>query len=260
MEIQLWRNATVLLNFDKVKFLIDPMLGTKKSFGVFPWTNDDHLNPLDDHLNPLTDLPFTKKKLDTLLDDLDAVVISHLHPDHWDERAVQLLSKKIPIICPYHIAKTIERYGFTNVMTIKSNKVFKGVQINLTNGKHGTGEIGEKMGKVNGFVFSKNNRSIYFSGDSIWCDEVKQAIEQYTPENIVVAGGAATFAVGAPVTMTSKDVVELCRQFPKPRIFITHLEAISPCQENRKFTKKQISKHGYSERCFVLDDGERYKL
>ncbi len=36
MEFQLWRNATVLLTVNTTTFLIDPMLGKKASFGVYP--------------------------------------------------------------------------------------------------------------------------------------------------------------------------------------------------------------------------------
>ena len=104
MEIQLWRNATVLLKINGLKLLIDPMLGAKGSFGVFPWTNDTRLNPL-------TDLPFSANKLNSLLSELDAVVVSHLHPDHWDAAAVKLLDKKLPVICPKPIAQIISDYG-----------------------------------------------------------------------------------------------------------------------------------------------------
>ncbi len=249
MEIQLWRNATVMLYVNEVKFLIDPMLGAKGSFGAFPWTNDSRLNPL-------TELPFTEMELDTLLAGLDAVVISHLHPDHWDEAAVQLLDKNLPVICPQPIAEVIAGYEFNEVIVLETYVSFKGVKIHLTDGKHGTGEIGEKMGDVNGFVFSTGEACIYFAGDTIWCEEVKQSIEEHEPDTIVVAGGAATFAIGEPVTMTTTDIIKLCNQFPQPKVIVTHLAAVSPCQESRAFVKQQISTNGYSERCFVLEDGE----
>ena len=249
MEIQLWRNATVLLKINGLKLLIDPMLGAKGSFGVFPWTNDTRLNPL-------TDLPFSANKLNSLLSELDAVVVSHLHPDHWDAAAVKLLDKKLPVICPKPIAQIISDYGFSEVIALEREILFEGIKIHLTNGQHGTGEIGKKMGVVNGFVFSGGMECIYFAGDTILCKDVVQTIEQYKPNAVVVAGGAATFAIGDPVTMTSKDIVELCGQFPNLKVIISHLETVTPCCENRAFVKQQVDQNDCSERCFVLEDGE----
>ena len=249
MKIQLWRNATVLLNINGVKLLIDPMLGAKGSFGVFPWTNDTRLNPL-------IDLPFSETELNAFLFELDAVLVTHLHPDHWDETAVHKLDKNLPVICPQHIAGVISGYGFQEVVALETLVSFKNILIQLTKGKHGRGEIGEKMGVVNGFVFSSSEESIYFAGDTILCEDVVEAIEHHSPDTIVVAGGAATFAIGDPVTMTSKNILELCVQFPNLKIVVTHLQAVSPCCEGRAFVKKQITKNGFLKRCFIPEDGE----
>ena len=78
MKIQLWRNATIELEIGDTVFLIDPMLGEKGSFGPFPWTEDKRANPL-------VGLPFTHEKLKKKLEQVDAVFITHLHPDHWDQ-------------------------------------------------------------------------------------------------------------------------------------------------------------------------------
>ncbi|GLB54090.1 hypothetical protein NBRC110019_31310 [Neptunitalea chrysea] len=253
MEFQLWRNATVLLSIDHIKFLIDPMLGKKSSFGVFPWTQDNRLNPL-------VDLPFEPKELDDYLTNLDAIVVTHLHPDHWDATAVEMLDKNLPVICSVGIAEAIANYGFKNVNGIESNTTFKEISISVTPGLHGTGEIGEKMGTVNGFVFSTKEESVYFAGDTIWCEEVKTAISLHNPQYVVVAGGAATFAIGEPVTMTSEDILTLCKSFPQVKVLVTHLEAVGPCIETRKYISRKILENGYSNRCYIPEDGESFIL
>jgi len=253
MEFQLWRNATVLLKIDDIKFLIDPMLGEKASFGVFPWTEDIRLNPL-------VDLPFSRSELKNHLKDIDAVVVTHLHPDHWDSEAVTLLDKKLPIICPNEIVKIIADYGFTNVHAVDSSINFRGIELSLTQGKHGIGEIGEKMGMVNGFVFSTKEESIYFAGDTIWCKDVKAAINLYNPQYVVVAGGAATFAIGTPVTMTSEDIMALCKTSPEIKVLVTHLEAISPCIETREYISKKVLENRVSNRCYIPKDGKNLIL
>ncbi|MDL5511213.1 MBL fold metallo-hydrolase [Arenibacter sp. M-2] len=253
MEVQLWRNATVLLHIKSIKFLIDPMLGKKSSFGVFPWTQDNRPNPL-------VDLPFDTKELDNYLASIDAVVVTHLHPDHWDKATIERLDKNLPIICPIAIAETIANYGFKNIKSFENNMVFKEISIALTQGKHGKGEIGKKMGTVNGFIFSTNEECIYFAGDTIWCEEVKMAINLHNPQYVVVAGGAATFAIGAPVTMTSEDIMALCKIFPEIKVLVTHLEAISPCIETREYISKKVLENGFSNRCYIPKDGKNLIL
>lgn len=253
MKLQLWRNATLLLNIDGISILVDPMLGEKGSMGKMPMTESELLNPL-------TDLPFNKEELSNRLKEIDAVAVTHLHPDHWDSEAIRLLGKNIPIICSDVISDHIAAQGFTNIMTVKDQLQWKNITISTTKGQHGTGEIGEKMGIVNGFVFKKENQSVYIAGDMIWYDDIAEEIDRHQPQNIIVAGGAATFFVGDPIIMTSEDIVKVCEYAPESTVWVTHLEAVSHCREDRKFIQGKINENGLSERCFVLDDGEEVEL
>lgn len=253
MKIQLWRNATIKLTMNGTNFLIDPMLGSKGSFGEFPWTEDGKKNPI-------VDLPFSSQQLEKELEEIDVVIVSHLHPDHWDETAIKLLNKNIPLICPEEIVPAIQSYGFRNISKIINTLRYNDIEINLTEGKHGVGEIGDKMGKVNGFVFKFKSDTVYIAGDTVWCEDVKNAIDQYRPQNIIVAGGAATFAFGNPVTMTFVDIKELSAYTPESEILVTHLEAISPCQEDRGFINDAVKSNNLQNKCFVLNDGEIIEL
>ncbi len=253
MKLQLWRNATLQLNIDNSTFLIDPMLGEKGSFGVFPWTDDQRLNPL-------VDLPFSDDQLREKLDRIDAVFVSHLHPDHWDEAAVQQIDKTTPIICPSAVIEAITAYGFQNTLELNNQISFNQIKIYLTNGQHGTGEIEEKMGQVNGLVFQHQDNTVYVAGDTIWCHDMKNAIDTHQPKHIIVAGGAATFAIGKPVTMTAQDIKELATYHPNSTIWITHLEAISPCKEDRIYLTDFLELNHLQEQCYVLNDGEEVEL
>lgn len=253
MKLQLWRNATLVLTIEGLNILIDPMLGGKGSLGAFPMTDNDLLNPL-------VDLPFSDEELARKLSNIDAVVVSHLHPDHWDAKAIELLDKNIPVICPESIGSQIAQHGFTNIIAIHDHIVWKGISISLTQGLHGTGEIGEKMGTVNGFVFKKSENLVYIIGDSIWYDRIAYEIDKHQPQHIIAAGGAATFSVGDPIIMTSEDLIKLCQHAPEATVWVTHLEAVSHCKEDRKFIKGKIHDQHLEKRCIVLEDGEEVSL
>ncbi len=253
MRIQLWRNATLKLTINGINFLIDPMLGKKGSFGLFPWTEDGKMNPL-------VNLPFSEEELVQELEDIDAVIVSHLHPDHWDEAAIKLLNKTIPLICANEIAPQLKSVGFSNVKQVDDRLSFGNVQIYLTNGKQGKGEIGEKMGKVYGFVLKYLDSTIYIAGDTIWCEEVKNTINKHHPKHIVVAGGAATFSFGDPVTMPFNQIKDVASFANESNIWITHLEAVSPCSENRAYIRKLLKAYNLENQCIVLEDGEKSNL
>ncbi|MGG5207645.1 MBL fold metallo-hydrolase [Chryseobacterium sp. MIQD13] len=253
MKLQLWRNATLLLQTGGKNILIDPMLGAKGSLGQFPMTDNDLSNPL-------VDLPFNEEELKLKLSAIDAVVVTHLHPDHWDEKAIELLDKNIPVICSGIIAEQIAQAGFTNIISVKDHILWENINISITEGRHGTGEIGEKMGVVNGFVFKAENEAIYIVGDSIWYEGIANEIDQYKPQHIVVAGGAATFVVGDPIIMTSEDIIKLCEYAPDTTVLVTHLEAVSHCKEDRAFIQDRINKNNLEERCLILKDGMEYSF
>lgn len=249
MKLQLWRNATLVLTIGEKQILIDPMLGPKGSLGPFPMTGNELLNPL-------VDLPFSEEELKEKLSEIDAVAVTHLHPDHWDEKAMELFDKNIPLLCPEIIAEQISQAGFTNIISIKDTLTWENISISITEGRHGTGEIGEKMGEVHGFVFKTEDIATYIVGDSIWYEGIAAEIDKHQPQNIIVAGGAATFVVGDPIIMTAKDIIEVCRHAPDASVLVTHLEAVSHCKEDRAFIQQVIHENNLQNRCFVLKDGE----
>lgn len=251
--MELWRNATLVLQMGGKNILIDPMLGEKGALGPFPMTDNELLNPL-------VDLPFTEEELKEKLSTIDAVAVTHLHPDHWDRKAIELLDKNIPLICPESIAEQIRQAGFNNIISIKDAVTWENIHISITEGRHGTGEIGDKMGLVNGLVFKTEEKTIYIVGDSIWYEGIAAEIDRHHPQHIIVAGGAATFVVGDPIIMTSEDIIQLCRYAPKASVLVTHLEAVSHCKEDRAFIQEKINENNLKDRCFILKDGEVYSF
>ncbi len=53
------------------------------------------------------------------------------------------------------------------------------------------------MGAVSGFVLAAAGEpTLYIAGDTIWCEEVRTALEQHQPDVVVVNAGAAQLAEG----------------------------------------------------------------
>ena len=91
--------------------------------------------------------------------------------------------------------------------------------------------IGEAMGKVCGFVVD----GVYVAGDTIWCEEVRAALELHRPRVVVVNAGGAHFIGSAPIVMTAADVREV-RRATESKLVVVHLEAMNHCVECERST------------------------
>jgi L-ascorbate metabolism protein UlaG (beta-lactamase superfamily) len=87
-----------------------------------------------------------------LVVNVDAIIVTHTHRDHFDDAAVSTLPKHLPLFCQPEDENIIKEKVFTNVMVVYDEYMWQGIRLNRTIGKHGTGELAEKMGPVSGFV------------------------------------------------------------------------------------------------------------
>jgi len=108
--VQHIRNATAKIKYAESTFLVDPMLAEK---GAYPGFSGFQDTPHSHLPNPLIDLPLP---VEDIMKDVDAVIVSHTHLDHWDQVAQDLLPKGIPLFAQDEAdAQTICAQGFTNV-------------------------------------------------------------------------------------------------------------------------------------------------
>ena len=201
MHIRLLRHATLAVSLHGVNLLVDPMLSRAGAM-------DPVANAANQRRIPLVELPVTEGELSTLLEQIDAVLVTHIHRDHWDAAAIELLPRNIPILCQPENEEAIRKAGFSLVIPIEAEYQWRDIVFHRTSGQHGTGEIGKQMGVVSGFVLqAPDEPTLYIAGDTIWCTDVLLALEKYEPDVIVVNAGAAQFLTGDPITMTAQDVV-----------------------------------------------------
>ncbi|MCY4780529.1 MBL fold metallo-hydrolase [Sphingobacterium sp. UT-1RO-CII-1] len=250
MKVRLIRNATLLITINEQTLLIDPMLGHRGALGKFPWIDDIRENPL-------TNLPFDDYELQRIIEQTDAVLLTHLHPDHWDPKAQEIIPKNIPIYCQPEDALVVEQVGFKNVISVEKKIDFNGIEIFKTDGKHGLGEIGELMGKVSGYILRYKKESLYITGDTIWCEDVINTIDEFKPTFIIVNGGGAKFNIGEHVTMNTSDVGKLLEYYPN-KIAIVHLETVSPALESRQDIVKFLSDNNITDKVIIPNDGEEF--
>jgi L-ascorbate metabolism protein UlaG (beta-lactamase superfamily) len=250
MRLRLIRNATLAVQVSGRYVLVDPMLD---AMGARPPVADTP-NP---RRNPLVELP---EPAEVVAQGVDALVVTHLHQDHLDETAVRLLRGPTPVLCQPPDAGTLREQGFTAVLPVEDAVEWEGVRVTRTGGRHGTGELGEALGPVSGFVLdAPGEPTLYVAGDTIWCDEVREAIDAHRPDVIVVNASGARFNTGDPIVMDNDDVAALARE-TTAQIIAVHFETVSHSTETRADLRERLTQEGLTERVSVPEDGSEVPL
>ncbi|HZQ16404.1 MAG TPA: MBL fold metallo-hydrolase [Gaiellaceae bacterium] len=212
MKLTLVRHATLLLDTESHgRVLVDPMLDPA---GTRPPIEDTP----NDLRNPLVELPLPAADV---VAGVDLCIVTHLHSDHFDAAAAAALPRSTPILTQPESAAALRRLGFVDVRTADE-------RIPMTRGRHGTGELGDDLGPVSGWVLD----GVYLAGDTVWCDDVANALAAHSPRAVVVHGGGARFVHGDPIVMDAADVRRVRAATDAP-IVVVHLEAINHCVEPR---------------------------
>ena len=128
MQIQLIRNATLRMEYAHRRFIIDPYLAAKHTRPSYTGASP----------NPLVDLPCSPQEA---IAGSEMALISHLHSDHFDPAAKDLLPKAIPILCQPEDQAEIESMGFRSVIPVGDTVNWLGILITRTPCQHGTGAV-----------------------------------------------------------------------------------------------------------------------
>lgn len=249
MELQLIRNATIKLNYAGKVILVDPMLCEKNTFP--PFVKGLLRNPTINLTLPINEL----------VQGVDAVLVTHSHPDHFDDRSQEMLPKDVPLFCSIE-DKEFEKFnGFEHKKAIEHRLEWEGISITRIEGQHGSGPVLPYMGKVSGFVLeSPNEPTVYIVSDSIWYEKVANAITKFNPEVIIVnsGGGIIPGFEKYPVMLDEEQTISLVQFAKTSQIIAVHLEAIDFCRVTRNSLRAEANKNNISEKQLIIPkDGEK---
>lgn len=232
MKLTQIRNATQLLTFGGKRFLIDPMLSEKEAWPGFEGTARSHIR------NPMVALPVD---IATLLD-VDAIIVTHTHPDHWDDAAAKQVPKTMRIYVQNDDdAQLLRSQGFSNLVTLSDVTRFEDVELIKTHCQHGSDaaydhpQLAERLGESSGVVFRHpTEKTLYLAGDSIWIPSVAQTLAEFTPGVVILNTGWAHVLGFGAIIFGKEDILKTHQILPDARIVATHMEAVNHCLTTRQ--------------------------
>ncbi|MCG8687076.1 MAG: MBL fold metallo-hydrolase [Desulfobacterales bacterium] len=246
MKIQLIRNATMKIELAGKTILTDPMLSLKHGIESFAGNEK----------NPTVELPLP---VEDILSNVDMVLVSHVHQDHFDAAARQLLPKDMPIFCTKEYEDSIKESGFLKVTSIEDQTEWQGIKIVRTPGQHAGNEKWQKiLGSVSGFLLkAENEPTLYWPGDTILYDEVEAVLKTEHPDIILPHCCGAVLEDSGPIVMNGKMAIDICGLAPKATVVAIHMEALDHATVSRQELKALADAANLtSEQFMIPQDGE----
>ncbi|MGX1274277.1 MBL fold metallo-hydrolase [Streptomyces phaeoluteigriseus] len=211
-------NATVLLRYGDLTVLTDPNFLHRGQYAYLGYG--------------LVSRRLTEPALDLgALPDLDAVILSHLHGDHWDRVARRGLSRALPIITTPHASRRLRRlHGFHHALGLRTwqDHVLRGetsqIRVTAMPGRHAgnrllRGMLPPVMGSVLEFgpVRGPVRMRLYISGDTLLFDGLDEIGRRYPDVDLAVLHlGGTLLPGGILLTMDGAQGAELAHRL-RPR-------------------------------------------
>lgn len=151
---------------------------------------------------------------------LDAVVLSHLHGDHFDRVARRELDRELPVVTTPHASDRLHAWGFSKALglqTWESETIDAGdasLTITSVPGEHAPAPMKAMLPAVMGSVLTLqigDNRPfrLYISGDTLYRPWLRQVTDRFGPLDAAVIHLGGTRILGLLVTMDGQQGADL---------------------------------------------------
>ena len=164
---------------------------------------------------------------------LDAVVLSHLHDDHFDRIARDGLPPQTPVITTSAGARTLRTWGFTQAVSLETwqstelrSSAGDVLRIHAAPGRHARGPLQALLPPVNGHVLEfapagDAPLSVYITGDTMVIDDLREVPVRHPDLDLGLwhLGGTripGVLGLGVLVTMDGKEGADLL-EIVRPR-------------------------------------------
>ncbi|WP_320780866.1 MBL fold metallo-hydrolase [Streptomyces sp. CRN 30] len=263
VEILFIGNATLLIRYGELTLLTDP--------------NFLHRGQLVHLGYGLTSRRLTEPALDVAElphADLDAVVLSHLHGDHFDRVARRGLDKGLPFVTTPHASRVLRGlFGFhraTGLRTWQRRTVLHGdssVRVTALPGRHALGPVRALLPPVMGSLLEFGDRSgevrlvLYLSGDTLVYDGLREIATRCPEIHLAVLHlGGTTLPGGLVVTMDGVQGADLLDLLRPRRALPVHYGDYSVFRSPLRDFVAEAGRRGHDARLVDCTPGERVTI
>ncbi|MFD7745077.1 MBL fold metallo-hydrolase [Streptomyces sp. NPDC059698] len=204
------------------------------------------------------------------LPDLDAIVLSHLHGDHWDRVARRNLDPALPVLTTPQAARILRTFqGFSRATGLRDwehrSLVKDGHRMRLTAmpGRHALGLLRGLLPRVMGSMIEFGPESgparlrVYISGDTLLFDGVDEIARRYPDTDMAVLHlGGTRLPGGLVVTMDGRQGAELARRLGPRHTLPVHYDDYSVMKSPLSAFLDEMDRRGLGERVVHCGRGQ----
>ncbi|OBG26819.1 MBL fold metallo-hydrolase [Mycobacterium alsense] len=204
---------------------------------------------------------------------VDAIVLSHLHGDHWDRLAQRGLDHALPVITTPHAAKRLRHRGFGQAVALSTwqrHTIIKGattLHVTSLPGRHAPvwahRLLPPVMGTMLEFVDADESvRRLYVSGDTLLVDELNEIPARFDAIDVgmlhlggtrLPAGRRLPF--GLTVTMDGRQGAELVAALALPEVIPIHFNDYGVFASPLADFVGEMQRRGFAERIITVERG-----
>ncbi|MFI8205365.1 MBL fold metallo-hydrolase [Streptomyces sp. NPDC085937] len=260
VEVQFIGNATLLIRYGGLTLLTDPNFlhrGQRAHLG-YGLVSRRLTEPAVD----VADLPHA---------DLDAVVLSHLHGDHFDRVARRHLDRGLPFVTTPHASRVLQGlFGFHRALglrTWQSHTLLRGdslVRVTALPGRHAPGPARRLLPPVMGSLLEFGDRSgeirlvLYISGDTLMFDGLREIARRHPDIHLAVLHlGGTTLPGGMVVTMDAEQGADLLDMIRPHRALPVHYDDYGVFRSPLTDFLAEAGRRGHGRRILRCAPGER---
>ncbi|PRY03129.1 L-ascorbate metabolism protein UlaG (beta-lactamase superfamily) [Pontibacter ummariensis] len=254
---------TFILDIGNFRLLSDPVFAE----GPFAFMMNGHPSSGKDNVpiaraTPLPSMDFS---------DLDLLLLSHLHSDHFDEVARDRLPKDLLLIAPVDQVDSPKLKNFTNrrplgwwevTLLEKQGETLRIISLPASHSHDPA--TNNDLGVVNGYALQYTSDqftyTVYWTGDTVWFEGIREIKERLGKIDLLVPHLGAV-GKGGPwglMTLDSEEAAKVVDTVQPVTVIPVHHHTFSHYTEPISFLEERLQHSPTDLR--VLQEGESFRL
>ncbi|WP_433475917.1 MBL fold metallo-hydrolase [Spirillospora sp. CA-142024] len=203
---------------------------------------------------------------------LDAVVLSHLHGDHWDRVARAKLDRGLPIITTPHAARRLQGWHrfrhAIGLRTWESHTMVKDgavLRIRSMPGRHAPGPARLLLPPVMGSLLEFGPATgdvqfrLYITGDTLMFDGIQQIARRYRDIDLAVLHlGGTKLPGGLLVTMDAGQGADLIETIRPANTVPVHYDDYTVFTSPLEDFRRELERRGLSDQATYVAPGQTH--
>jgi L-ascorbate metabolism protein UlaG (beta-lactamase superfamily) len=205
------------------------------------------------------------------LPELDAVLLSHLHGDHFDRLARRGLARELPVVTTPAASRRLRRWGFGAALGLETWSTWDAaredatLRVTAVPGTHAPHVAKALLPPVMGSVLELERPGqplfrLYVSGDTLYRDWLREVTERTGPLDAAVLHLGGTKILGLTVTMDGRQGTDLLELLDPPVAVPVHHDDYGVFRSPLADFLAEAEQRGVRERVRTVARGETVPL